>query len=93
MGGPPVFADLSNCCWFEPPAAEGFEGSAWLPAFEVVDVVASAELARRRFDLGLPTSSELSVDACNDRLILRGCDLTEYAKADKLYVTSLPSQS
>jgi hypothetical protein len=93
MGGPPVFADLSNWSWFEPPAAEGFEGSAWFPVVEVVGIVTSAELARRRFDLELPASSELSVDACNGRLILRGCDLTEYAKADKLYVTSLPSQS
>ena len=92
-GGLPVFADPPNCCWFEPPIVEEFEGSARSPEMEVVDVVMIAELARRRFDLEFPVSSESSVDACNDRLILRGWDLTEYADEDRLYVTSFPSES
>ncbi len=72
VGGLPVFADPPNCCWFELPAAEEFEGSARLPEIEGVDVVAGAESVRRRFDVGFPVSSGSSVDACNGRLILRG---------------------
>ena len=70
IGGPPAFEEPQNCCWFEPPAGEEFEGSVGFPAVELV--VASAESVRRRFDLGFPVSSESSVDACNGRLILRG---------------------
>ena len=72
MGGPPVFTDLPNCCWFEAPAAEVFGGDAWFPTVEVVEVVTSVEPARRRLNLEPPASSESSVDACNGRLILRG---------------------
>ena len=67
-----MFVGPRNCCWFEPPAAEECEGSVRLPAVEPVDVVVSAESARRRFDFIFPVSSESSSDACNDRLILRG---------------------
>jgi len=93
IGGPPIFGDPPNCCWFELATAEELSGSAWFTGFEVVDVVASAGLPRRRFVLELPASSESSSDACNDRLVLRGWDLTEYADVDKLYATSFPSQS
>ena len=93
IGGPPIFGDPPNCCWFELAAAEELSGSVWFTGFEVVDVVVSAELRRRRFVLELPASSESSSDACNDRLVLRGWDLTEYADVDKLYATSFPSQS
>ena len=72
IGGPSVFADPLSCCWFELPAAEELEGSARFPVVEVVDVVTSAESARRRFTLEFPVSSVSSVDACNDRLIMRG---------------------
>jgi len=72
IGGPPASADPPICCWPELPAVEELEGSAWFIAIEVVDVVTSAELVRRRFDLEFPTPSESSADACNDRLVLRG---------------------
>ena len=66
-----MFADPPNC-WPELPAAEELEGSAWFPAIEVVGIVTSAELARRRFVLEFPASSDSSNVACNDRLVLRG---------------------
>lgn len=71
VGGLPVIADPPNCCWFELPAAEGFERCECFPEIGV-DVGTCAESVRHRFDLVFPVSPELSVDARNLRLLLRG---------------------